>query len=43
VLAGSDIDFCKKFGFDLTDLDTKRSERKVIEEKDKLWVYVPAV
>jgi hypothetical protein len=43
VLSGSDIDFCKKFGFDLADLESKRSERKVIEEKDKLWVYVPAV
>jgi hypothetical protein len=42
-LGGSDIDFCKKFGFDVKQLETKRSERRFIEEKDKLWVYVPAV
>jgi hypothetical protein len=42
-LTGSDIDFCKKFGFDLEMLTAKRQERRFIEEKDKLWVYVPGV
>lgn len=42
-LSGEDIDFCKRFGFDLSQLEAKRKEKKFIEEKDKLWVYVPAV
>jgi hypothetical protein len=42
-MVGSDTEFCQKYGFDLVQLETKRKERKFIEEKDKLWVYVPAV
>jgi len=42
-LAGSDIDFCKKFGFDQQQLHDKRQERRFVEEKDNLWVYVPGV
>lgn len=42
-LVDNDIDFCKKFNFDLSQLEAKKIGRKFIEEKDKLWVYVPAV
>ena len=42
-LTGSDVDFCKKFGFDVKDLELKRTERRYNEEKDNMWVYVPAV
>ena len=42
-LTGSDTDFCKKFGFDLSELEAKRQEKKQVDETDKLWVYVPGV
>lgn len=42
-LTGTDVEFCKKFGFDLKQLKEKRSMRQHKEEKDKMWVYVPGV
>lgn len=43
VLPGSDADFCKKFGFERSELKAKQQQRQVVEEKDKLWVYVPGI
>lgn len=42
-LLGTDQEFCKKYSFDMGQLDDMRKKRKFIEEKDKLWVYVPAI
>jgi hypothetical protein len=42
-LSGSDEDFCKKFGVDMTALEQKVKSKKSKEERDKLWVYVPAI
>lgn len=43
VLKGTDAEFCKRFGFDLAQLQEKMKERTIKEERDKLWVYVPAI
>lgn len=40
---GTDREFCRRFGLDLSDLEAKKAERKEKEEKDKLWVYVPGI
>lgn len=42
-LTGNDLEFCQRFGFDVNQLKAKRRERKQIEEKDKLWAYVPGI
>jgi len=42
-LSGSNEEFCKKFGVDQSALDAKIKSRKTKEERDKLWVYVPAI
>jgi hypothetical protein len=42
-LSGSNEEFCKKFGLEQTALEAKIKSRKLKEERDKLWVYVPAV
>jgi hypothetical protein len=42
-LTGSDKEFCARFGLDVEQLEQKRASRKQIEEKDKLWVYVPGI
>lgn len=42
-LSGSNEDFCKKFGVEQSALNAKMKSRKAKEEKDKLWVYVPAI
>jgi hypothetical protein len=43
VLSCSDEEFCGKFGFAVETLDAKKRERKQIEEKDRMWNYVPAI
>jgi len=43
VLRGSDEAFCKHFEVDAEDLEAKKAEKTPKDEKDKLWVYVPAV
>lgn len=40
VLSFTDIDFCKRFGYDIKELNEKK---KAKDESDKLWVYVPAI
>ena len=42
-LKGSDTDFCKRFGFDLSELEAKRKQKKQVDETDKLWAYVPGI
>jgi hypothetical protein len=43
VLPLSDDDFCKKFEIEKAELDKKKSEREIREEKDILWSYVPGL
>jgi hypothetical protein len=36
----SDEEFCEKYEFTMEELEEKRSEKKVTEEKDVMWKYV---
>lgn len=43
ILKLSDGQFARKFQFSLDDLNAKKSVKKVRDERDHLWVYVPGV
>jgi len=43
VLPMSDETFCFTYGISIDELERKKAERKVREEKDTLWAYVPGL
>ena len=43
VLSLSDEQFCLAYDVKLEELEKKKAERPVREEKDNLWAYVPAL
>lgn len=43
VLPLSDEQFCLAFNIPLEELEKKKAERVIREEKDVLWAYVPAL
>lgn len=43
VLPLTDEQFCFAFGIPIEELEKKKAERKIREEKDILWAYVPGL
>lgn len=43
VLSLTDDQFCLAYDIKPEDLEKKKAERPVRDEKDKLWAYVPAL
>jgi hypothetical protein len=40
---GTDHEFCKRFGIDAKTLHDEKHKHKLVDEEDKLWLYVPGV
>lgn len=40
VLRYNDFEFCKKFNLNYPDIE-KLKQRRIVDEKDQMWVYVP--
>jgi hypothetical protein len=40
---GTDDEFCKKYGVEPKTLHDEKRKNKLVEEQDKLWLYVPGV
>ena len=43
VLPVSDEEFCRNFNIPMEELERKKAEKPIREEKDTLWSYVPAL
>lgn len=43
VLPLTDEQFCFAFGIPIEELEKKKAEKKIRDEKDTLWAYVPGL
>lgn len=43
VLPLTDVEFCQTYNIPLEELESKKAERTIRDERDILWAYVPAL